>query len=456
MRPIVFEPFRIKVIEPIRISTPDERQRWIEDAGYNVFNLRSDQVMVDLLTDSGTAAMSQEQWSAMMSGDETYAGSKSFFELEAAARDVFQQQHIIPVHQGRAAEHLVFTTLLQNGMKVPSNGHFDTTRANILDNGAEPVNLPIAEARDPFALHPFKGNMDTKALDRLLAEHADAVPFVMLSLTNNTCGGQPVSLENIEHVADIAKQYRKELFLDGCRFAENAYFIKLREPGCAGLSPREITRRCFRHGTLVLFSAKKDAFANIGGLVCLSNGELAEKLKDRLIVTEGFPTYGGLAGRDLAAIARGLEEVLEEDYLRYRLRTIEWVVERLKPAGIPVLQPAGGHGFYIDAASFLPHVKPEHLPGITLLVEIYIRGGIRGVELGNVAFGSRDTDGNHVFPPLDLVRFALPRRVYTEAHIEYVVEHIIELHRQRDHTSGFTFANEAKSIRHFRSRFARV
>lgn len=452
---MIFEPFRIKVVEPIYQSTPAERARWMIEAGYNVFGLRADQVMIDLLTDSGTSAMSDMQWAAMTAADESYAGSRSFYQFEAAAQEVFGKQIVIPVHQGRAGEHLVFSTLVKKGDLIPSNGHFDTTIANILDNGGEPVSLMCAEAGDPQVFHPFKGNMDLARLRELLVNEGGRIPFVMMSLTNNSCGGQPASLENIEAVAELCRGANKPLFIDACRFAENSFFIKLREASCAALSAAEIAKRCFSFASLIIFSAKKDAFANIGGLVALDDPALGERLKDRLILFEGFPTYGGLAGRDLAAIAQGLREVLDEEYLRYRLRTIEWMVERLLPAGVPVLVPAGGHGIYLDGAKFFPHLPAEHLPGLTLAAELYLRGGVRAVELGNVAFGRRDQDGKHTFPAHDLVRLAMPRRAYTEAHASYVVDQLIALYQSRHGILGFDFEYEAPTMRHFRSRFKR-
>ncbi|MCB0347156.1 MAG: tryptophanase, partial [Bdellovibrionales bacterium] len=385
MSEILFEPFRIKVVEPIRMSSPDERERLIQEAGYNVFNLRADDVLIDLLTDSGTSAMSQEQWAALQTGDESYAGSRSFFALESIAKEIFQKPIIIPVHQGRAGEHLVFSTLVSEGDVVPSNSHFDTTAANVADNGGNPVNFQIPEAFEASCWHPFKGNMNTEKLERLLETESDKVPFVVLTITNNAGGGQPVSLANVKEVAEICRKYDKPLLIDACRFAENAYFIRKREEKYLDWSAKEIAQEVFRHASLVTFSAKKDALANVGGLVCLDDADLAEKLKNRLIVTEGFPTYGGLAGRDLAAIAQGLKEVLDENYLRYRLRTIEWMVERLVENAVPVVVPAGGHAFYLDVARFLPHLSAEELPGIAIVVELYVRGGIRAVELGHVA-----------------------------------------------------------------------
>jgi tryptophanase len=455
MSHILFEPFRIKVVEPIRVSSRAERELWLKQAGYNVFNLRSEQVMIDLLSDSGTAAMSQEQWAALQSGDEAYAGSRSFFDLEATAKEIFGKKIIIPVHQGRAGEHLVFSVLVHPGDVVPNNSHFDTTGANVADNGGIPLNLPIPELKHPRERHPFKGNMDLKRLEDLLKSGKEKVPFVMVTITNNSGGGQPVSLENIKGIHSLCRRFSKPLIIDACRFAENAMFIKKREAGQAGRSAKEIAQEILSLGSIITFSGKKDALANIGGLVCLDDPQLAEQLKNRLIVTEGFTTYGGLAGRDLAAMAQGLREVLDEDYLTYRLRTIEWMVEKLNEKEVPVLVPAGGHAIYLDADAFFPKIPPEQFPGIALTAEAYLRGGIRGVELGNVAFGSRDQDGKNIFPALDLVRFAMPRRVYTEAHAGFVVDTLIEAYQERDQVKGFRFDYEAPVMRHFRSTFAR-
>lgn len=456
MEEIIFEPFRIKVVEPITLSTANERRHWLAEAGYNVFNLKSEEVMIDLLTDSGTSAMSHFQWAALQSGDEGYAGSRSFFELEAVAKEVFQKRFVIPVHQGRAGEHLVFSLLVEQGAKIPSNGHFDTTAANIEDQGGVPLNLRTPEALDISSAYPFKGNMDIVALEGLLSQEAAGIPFVMLTITNNSGGGQPVSMENVEAVHALCERYEKPLVIDGCRFAENAYFIKTRESGYQNASPIEIAQKVFSYASIVIFSGKKDAFANIGGLVCLNDEALAEGLKNRLIITEGFATYGGLAGRDLAAMAQGLREILDENYLRYRVRTIEWMVERLADHGIPVLRPAGGHALYLNADMFFPHIKPANFPGIALVNELYIRGGIRAVELGNVAFGKSDEQGNDIFPAFDFVRLAFPRRVYTEAHAGYVVNHLVELFRQRQEVGGWVFDHEAPVMRHFRSTFKEV
>ncbi len=453
MKSILFEPFRIKSIEPMPMSTPDERRGWIQEAGYNLFALKSHQVMIDLLTDSGTTAMSDRQWAEMLRADESYAGSQSFLDLEATVRGLTGMEFVLPVHQGRAAEHLLFSTILKGGEIVPSNSHFDTTLANIEDRQAEARNLLCPEGLLAFEEHPFKGNMDLGKLESLLVESGSKIPVVMMTITNNTAGGQPVSLANIEGASTIARKYKKPFILDACRFAENAMFIKKREASCANLSPREIAQRMFACADAMTFSGKKDALSNIGGLLCLRDPELVDRLKTRLIVTEGFPTYGGLAGYSLAAMNQGLKEVLDERYLTYRLRTIEWMVERLVESKIPVLVPAGGHALYLESSKFFPDIPREQFPGITLATELYVRGGIRACELGTVAFGKRGPDGKLKLPPLDLVRLAIPRRCYTEAHMGYVIEVLRDLHANRKGPRGFRFKKEYAVMRHFRSTF---
>lgn len=453
---IVFEPFKIKSVEPLPLTSAEERQKWIKSAGFNVFALKSNQVTIDLLTDSGTSAMSDRQWAEMIRADESYAGSRNFVELEETVQELTGMPYVIPVHQGRAAEHLLFSTLLKGGEIIPSNGHFDTTQANIEDCGASAVNLPIVEALDPFLEYPFKGNLCISKLEELLQEKEAQIPIVMLTITNNTGGGQPVSLENIEAVAKIAKKYKKLFIIDACRFAENSFFIKIREEGYADKTPKQIAQKIFSLCDAITFSGKKDAISNIGGLLCFRDQQLAEELKNRLIITEGFPTYGGLAGYSLAAMNQGLKEVLVEDYLSYRLRTVSWTAERLIESGIPVVRPAGGHAIYIEAAKFFDHISRQHLPGIALTTAMYELGGIRGCELGTVAFGKRDEKGEHIFPALDLVRLAFPRRVYTEAHMGYVVECIKHIYNSRASYSGFEFEQEYKVLRHFRSTFRRV
>lgn len=456
MSDILFEPFRIKSVESMPISTPEERQRWIAAAGFNMFNLRSEQVMIDLLTDSGTVAMSDQQWAEMIRADEAYAGSRTFFDLENTARNIMGLEFVLPVHQGRAAEHLFFSTILKGGEIIPSNSHFDTTLANIQDQGATGINLLCREGLLPFEPAPFKGNMDLEQLESLLLSRGKEIPLVMMTITNNTAGGQPVSLGNIRSAAEIAHRHGKMFVIDACRFAENSYFIKRREPGYTNRSPLEIAQEIFSHADAVTFSGKKDALSNIGGLLCLRDADLVDRLKTRLLVTEGFPTYGGLAGYSMAAMAQGLREVLDERYLQYRLRTIEWMVERLANAGIPVLVPAGGHAVYLESSRFFPHIPQEHLPGIALTVELYIKAGVRSCELGTVAFGTRDTAGRLIPPPLDLVRLAIPRRTYTEAHMGHVVDSLKEIYAGREQVKGFQYQKEYEVLRHFRSTFLPV
>ncbi len=456
MAEILFEPFKIKSVEALPFSSEEERRSWIAEVGYNIFALKSSQVMIDLLTDSGTTAMSDRQWAEMIQADEAYAGSRSFFDLESVAKDIFGMEHVIPVHQGRAAEHLLFSTILKGGEIVPSNSHFDTTLANIQDQGAEPRNLLCPEGLDLFQHHPFKGNLDLGKLEELLQREGPRIPCVMITITNNTAGGQPSSLANITAASEIAHRYGKPFILDACRFAENAYFIKLRDPQCAELSVLEIARRIFATCDIMTFSGKKDALSNIGGLLCLRDGVLADQLKATLLTMEGFPTYGGLAGYSMAAMAQGLKEVLDERYLKYRLRTIEWMVERLATAGLPVLVPAGGHAVYLESSKFFPHIPQLQFPGIALTTELYIKGGVRACELGTVAFGTKDSAGQDIPAPLDLVRLAIPRRTYTEAHMGYVVQCLQDIYSQRGQARGFKFQKEYSVLRHFRSTFDRL
>lgn len=455
MRTII-EPFRIKSVEPIRMTTRDEREPKLRQAGYNVFLLRSEDVIIDLLTDSGTSAMSAEQWAAVMRGDEAYAGSRSWFRFEAAVRDLFGFEHVIPTHQGRAAERILFSTMCGAGDVVPNNTHFDTTRANVEATGARAVDLPCVESRDTQALHPFKGNMDVEALQALIADvGAERVPLCMLTLTNNSGGGQPASMANIRAVRDVCRAHGIPFYIDACRFAENAYLIKLREDGYAGRSVKEIAREIFSYADGCTFSAKKDGFANIGGFLSTNDARLAEQEKDLLILTEGFPTYGGLAGRDLDAVAVGLEEVVAEDYLQYRIASTRYLGDHIAAEGVPIVQPPGGHAIYIDAARFLPHIDPLQLPGQALVAELYLAGGIRAVEIGTVMFGRRDAEtGADTAAPMELVRLAIPRRVYTQSHIDYVVEVICEVWRGRDSLRGFGFTYQAPTLRHFTARFA--
>jgi tryptophanase len=448
----IIEPFRIKSVEPIRMTTAAERRAIIRRAHFNLFGVKSQDVIIDLLTDSGTSAMSAEQWAALMRGDESYAGSPSFDRFEAAVKHLMPFEHVIPTHQGRAAEAILFSLIGAPGKLIPSNTHFDTTRGNIEASGAQAVDLLIAEGRDPALLHPFKGNMDLARLESLLRASADAVPCVMLTVTNNAGGGQPVSLENIRAVAKLAHRFGKPFYIDGCRFAENAWFIKCREPGQAERSIVDIVRDMFAAADGMTMSAKKDAFANIGGWLALNDDALAQKARTRLILTEGFTTYGGLAGRDLDAIAQGLKEIVDEDYLRYRVRANEYIGERLTAGGVPIVRPVGGHAVFIDARAMLEHIPPLQYPGQALAVALYEASGVRGCEIGSVMFG-RQPDGSEQPAAMDLVRLAIPRRVYTQSHADYLVESILEVAAQKTSLPGYRISWEPKSLRHFTAHF---
>jgi len=452
----IIEPFRIKSVEPVKFTTREEREAALADAGYNVFRLRAEDVLIDLLTDSGTGAMSSQQWGALMRGDESYAGSRSFFRFRDVVQDLTGFQHIIPTHQGRAAERILFQTQVRKGQVIPNNNHFDTTRANIEVEGAEARDLVIAEGRVPSAMHPFKGNIDLEALERLLIEDRDVggtkVPLVMVTVTNNSGGGQPVSLENLRGVRRLCDTYRKPFFLDACRFAENAYFIKLREQGQSDRTPGDIAREVFRLADGCTMSAKKDGLANIGGFLAMNDARWAEEARNLLILTEGFPTYGGLAGYDLEAIARGLEEVVEEPYLKYRIRSTAYLADKLAAAGVPTIRPAGGHAIYIDAREMLPHIPPLRYPGIALVNALYLEGGVRGVEIGTVMFGLRP-DGTEVPPAMDLVRLAIPRRVYTQSHIDYVAEVVLAVAADSASLRGYRIVSAPAVLRHFTAIF---
>lgn len=448
----IIEPFRIKVVEPLRITTRVEREALIRAAHYNLFGLHADDVMIDLLTDSGTSAMSAAQWGALMGGDESYAGSPSFYRFERAVKDLMPFRHVIPTHQGRAAEAILFGITAGAGRIIPSNTHFDTTRGNIEATGAEAVDLVIAEGREPQSLHPFKGNMDLTQLENLLSRDAARVPLVMLTLTNNAGGGQPVSLENVRQVHRLAQAHGKPLFIDGCRFAENAWFIKMREPGQSERAVPDITRETFSHAEGMTMSAKKDAFANIGGWLALNDDGLAAEARRRLILTEGFPTYGGLAGRDLDAIAQGLREIVDEDYLRYRAATNEYIAQRLDRMGVPIVKPVGGHAVFVDARALLPHIPPLAYPGQSLAVALYVHGGVRACEIGTVMFGRR-ADGREEPASMDLVRLAMPRRVYTQSHADYLVEVFEEVVAHKASLPGYQIVSEPPALRHFTAEF---
>jgi tryptophanase len=448
----IIEPFRIHSVEPLRLTTREEREAAAQAAAFNLFALHSADVLVDLLTDSGTGAMSSEQWAGVQRGDESYAGSPSWFRFLEAVRHLFPFRHVIPTHQGRAAEKILFTVLGGVGKFIPNNTHFDTTRANVESTGAEAVDLVIPEGLDPAAVHPFKGNMDVDRLDMFLAEHRGAVPVVFMTITNNSGGGQPVSLANLRAVRALCDRYEVPLFLDACRFAENAWFIREREEGQHQRAVVEIVQEIASLADGMTMSAKKDGLANIGGWLAMNDDVLAEQCRNILILTEGFPTYGGLAGRDLEAIAQGLQEVVDHDYLRYRIRSTGYLGEALAKAGIPVVQPIGGHAVYIDARSCLPHIPPLHYPGQSLAVALYETGGIRACEIGTVMFGLRP-DGTEQPAALDLVRLAIPRRTYTQSHIDYVIEVCIDVAARAAELPGYRIVHAPTALRHFTARF---
>jgi tryptophanase len=451
----IIEPFRIKSVEAWKFTTRDERIAALARASHNVFKLPADDVLIDLLTDSGTGAMSSAQWGALINSDESYAGSRSFYRFERVVRDLTGFTHIIPAHQGRAAERILFHTILHPGQIVPNNNHFDTTRANIEAEEAEARDLVIAEGRQPATIHPFKGNMDLAALEALLERDGERVPLVMVTVTNNSGGGQPVSLENLRGVRALCDRFKKPFFLDACRFAENAWFIKQREPGYADRSPKEIAHEMFNLADGCTMSAKKDGLANIGGFLAMNSDDWAEQCRNLLILTEGFPTYGGLAGYDLEAIARGLEEVVEEPYLKYRIRSTEYLAEKIAAAGVAIIQPAGGHAVYIDARAMLPHIPPLQYPGIAFVNALYVEAGVRGVEIGTVMFGIRP-DGSEAPADMDLVRLAIPRRVYTQSHIDYVAEAVIYVSKMRDQLGGYRITRAPKVLRHFTAEFEAI
>ena len=452
-----YEPFRIKSVEPIRRSSLEQRKKLIEAAGFNLFLVEADDVVIDLLTDSGTGAMSSEQWAAMMRSDESYAGSPSFRRFSDSVQAITTFKHVIPTHQGRAAEHILFSVMCRKGDVVPNNMHFDTTRPNCEFTGAEAVDLPIPEASKPACQHPFKGNMDTVRLSQLIERVGfQRIPLVMITVTNNAGGGQPVSMANIKAVKEICSRHKIPLYLDACRFAENAYFIKLRESGYAVKTPREIAQEMFRQADGCTMSAKKDGLANIGGFLCTNDDSKALLAKNLLILKEGYPTYGGLAGRELDAIAVGLNEALEEDYLEYRIGLTAYLGNRIADAGIPIVQPPGGHAIYIDARAFLPHIPPTQFPGSALAAELYIEGGIRSFEMGTLVFGKCDSEGVEHPGPMDLLRMAIPRRVYTQSHIEHVIDTIAKVWRRRDQIRGLELIYQAPTLRHFTARFRRA
>lgn len=452
----IIEPFRIKSIEPIYFTTETERKQMLADVGYNLFGLKAENVIIDLLTDSGTSAMSAMQWAGIMNGDESYAGSRSFYRFEETIKKITGLTHIIPTHQGRAAEKILFSIVGGEGQIIPNNTHFDTTRANIEFSGAEAIDFLNENGKKPDFIADFKGNMDVEKLRTFLNEKAEKVPLVMLTITNNSGGGQPVSMENIRQVSEVCREFQKPFFLDACRFAENAYFIKIREKGYENKSILEICQEMFSYADGMTMSAKKDALVNIGGFLALNDSDLAQKCRNVLVVTEGFPTYGGLAGRDLEAIAQGLEEILDESYLHYRIRTIAYLGEKLVEAGVPLILPTGGHAVYLDAGKFCGHIPNYEFPGQAIACALYLKGGIRACEIGSIMFGKYDENGNIVSPDLELVRLAIPRRVYTQSHIDYVAEVIIEVFQEREKLKGFKIVKEPTMLRHFTAEFAEL
>ena len=452
------EPYRIKVVEPIQKTTKEEREKILKKAGFNIFSIPAEKVFIDFLTDSGASAMSNKQWSGIMIGDESYAGGKSYFRFEESVRNIFGYTHVIPTHQGRASERILFQTMMKAGDFVPNNIHFDTTQANIEVLGAEPVNLVIEEAYDPKSDHDFKGDMDIGKLEEFIKEHGtEKIPFVMITVTNNSGGGQPVSLDNIRKVSRICRKHKLLFFFDACRFAENSYFIKQREKGYSKKTILEIARECFSYADGATMSAKKDALVNIGGFITVNDDALAEKLKNLLIISEGFPTYGGLAGRDLEAISIGLEEVLEEDYLEHRISQVRYLGDLLDRSGIPVFKPIGGHAVYVLADKFLPHIPRDQFPGWALSVALYREAGIRAVEIGGVVFAKKDPEsGKETFPELEMVRLAIPRRVYTVSHLKYVADALIRVYKNRDKILGLKITSQPLHLRHFTAEFEEI
>ncbi|MBN8547123.1 MAG: tryptophanase [Ignavibacteria bacterium] len=453
MRTII-EPFKIKAVEPIRFTTKEERTQILKNAGYNPFSIHADDVLIDLLTDSGTSAMSSEQWAGIMLGDESYAGSKSFYKFDSAVKKITGLKNVIPTHQGRASEKILFTVLGGKGKYFCSNTHFDTTRANVEYSGAEAVDFMTEIGKHPEMKADFKGNMDIVALEAFIKKTgAENIPLVLMTVTNNSGGGQPVSMQNIKETKAICTKYGIPFFLDACRFAENAYFIKKREKGYENKTPLEIAQEMFSYADGCTMSAKKDAFANIGGFLAMNDDSLAMSCRNLLIVTEGFTTYGGLAGRDLEAIAQGLVEILDEHYLEYRIRCVEYLGEKLVKNDVPILEPPGGHAIYLDAIRFAPHIPQYRFPGQSIVCELYLEGGIRACEIGSVMFGKELPDGTHISPAMELVRMAIPRRVYTQSHFDYMIEVIIDVFKRRSELRGMKITEQAPMLRHFTAKF---
>ncbi len=453
----IIEPFKIKSVEPIRFTSIAERETILQKAFYNMFLIRAEDVLIDLLTDSGTNAMSADQWAGMMQGDESYAGARSFYRFESKIKELTGFRNVIPTHQGRAAERILFALVGGRDKCIPNNSHFDTTRANVEFTGAEAVDLPTEEGRDPDVIADFKGNLDTGGLEKLIRSvGAERIPLCMITVTNNSGGGQPVSMQNIKDTKAICSRYGIPLFLDACRFAENAYFIKRRERGYASATVQTIVKEMFSLADGATMSAKKDAIVNMGGFLALNDDNLAARARNLLIMTEGFPTYGGLAGRDLEAIAQGLDEVLDEHYLQYRIRSVEYLGERISRAGVPIVQPPGGHAVYINAKKFLPHIPVQEYPGQSLVVELFRAGGIRSVEIGSVMFGTYDKSGQLIPARMELVRLAIPRRVYTQSHIDYVIEVVVDCYQRRNQLGGYRITDEPPTLRHFTAKFERI
>jgi len=451
------EPFKIKVVEPIKLISKNERLKKMEEARYNIFRLKGEDVYIDLLTDSGTSAMSDHQWAGIMEGDESYAGSKSFFNLERVIKKITGFEYVVPTHQGRPAENILFSQLIKPGDVVPGNAHFDSTQAHIIHKGGKAVNLLLDEAYDPKTYHPFKGNVNIEQLENLIKSQRDNIPFFLMTVTNNTIGGQPVSMENLRRTRKLLSGFGIPMYIDAARFAENAYFIKLREPGYGEKEVKDIVREMFSYADGCIMSAKKDGLVNIGGFIALNDKKLYEQCCELLILLEGFITYGGMAGRDLEALARGLEEVIEEDYLAYRIDQVNYLGKKLDDAGIPIVQPPGGHGIYIDAKSVFPRIPQSQFPAYTLVVEMYIEAGVRAAEIGSVAFAKKDEiTGKTDYPRLELTRLAVPRRVYTYRHMDFVAEGVIHVAKKKDKVKGFKIAYEPKTLRHFLADFARV
>jgi len=451
------EPYRIKSIEQIRRISKNERELKINQAKFNVFNLRAEDIYIDFLTDSGTSAMSDNQWSGLLTGDESYAGCKNYFHFEETIKSITGFKHIIPTHQGRAAEHLLFSILIKAGDKIPSNTHFDTTRANVEYAGAEAVDLVIEEGKDPQSNHPFKGNIDTDKLEDFIKKHGpEKIPLGMLTITNNSGGGQPVSLENIKKTSEVLRSHGISFIIDACRYAENSYFIKTREKGQANRSVKEIAREIFSYTDGCTMSAKKDGLSNIGGFIGTNSDDLNEKLTNAMILVEGYRTYGGLAGRDLEVIARGMEEALEEEYLKHRIGQVRGFGDLLIQAGIPIITPTGGHAGFVDAKSFLPEIPRKHYPAWALTIALYREGCVRSVEIGGVMFGKKNDNGDEDFPPLELVRLAVPRRVYTESHFRYTASIFSRIAEKKEMVRGLRITYEPKYLRHFTAQFEEI